>query len=146
VIGAIVDLVHADQPKAVQAAGGQLLGHDPRDDVGDGLPADPHQLRDLRLAHLLRQPRREVVEVARVARPSARPFDVLGQIAAARAVEPAQPALDHAPHAAEIQMPPALDAMILDLQAAGSAARTDRLLATQTRPSRSPPARRTPHP
>jgi len=55
-IGAVVDLVHADQPKAVQAAGGELLGDDPRDDVADGLPADPHQLRDLGLVHLLRQP------------------------------------------------------------------------------------------
>jgi len=56
---------------------------------------------------------------------------VLGQIAAARAVQPAQPALDHASHAASIQVPPALDAMVLDLQAASPAARTDRLFATQ---------------
>jgi len=45
------------------------------------LPADSHQPGELRLVHLLRQPRREVVEIAGVARPAARPLDVLGQIA-----------------------------------------------------------------
>ena len=57
---------------------------------------------------------------------------MLGQIAAARAIEPAQFALDHAPQPALIQMPPPLDAVILDLQPAGAAARTDRPLAAQT--------------
>jgi len=131
VISAVVDLVDADQPKAVEAAGGKLLGHDPHDDVADGLPPDPHQPGDLRLVHLLRQPRDQIIEVARVARAAACPLDVLGQIAAARAVQPAQPALDHASHAAGIQVPPALDAMVLDLQTASSAARADRQLATQ---------------
>ena len=73
----------------------------------------------------------QIVEVARVAHASARPLHVLGQIAAARAVEPSQPALDHAPQAAHVEMPPALDAVILDRQAARPAARADWLLATQ---------------
>ena len=131
VICAVADLVHADQLKAVQAAVGQLLGHDASHDIADRLPADPHQPRHLRLAHLLRQPRGQIVEVARVARSAARPLDHLGQITAARAVQPAQPALDLGPQAARVEMPPALDAMVLDLQAARAAARTDRLLATQ---------------
>ena len=71
-------------------------------------------------------------KVTRVAHAAARPLDRLGQITAARAVQPAQPTFDHAPHAAEIEMAPALDAMILDLQTAGSAARADRPPATQT--------------
>jgi hypothetical protein len=131
VIGTVAHLVHTDQLKAVQPAAGQLLGDDPREDVADRLPADPHQPRDLRLAHLLRQPRGEIIEVARVADAAARSLDVLGQLAAARTVEPAQLALDHTAQAARIEMPPALDAMILDRQAARSAARTDRLLAAQ---------------
>jgi hypothetical protein len=132
VIGAVAHLVDADQLKAVQPAGGELLGDDPLEDVADRLPADPHQSRDLRLVHLLRQPRGQIVEVAGVPRIAARPLDVLGQIAAARTVEPAQPALDPAPQAAHIEMSPALDAVILDLQPARPAARADRPLAAQT--------------
>jgi hypothetical protein len=41
----------------------QLLGDDPREYLPDGLPADPHQPGDLRLAHLLRQPRREILKI-----------------------------------------------------------------------------------
>ena len=130
-IGAIGDLVDADQLKPVEAAGGQLLGDDARDDVPDRLPADSHQPGDLRLVHLLRQPGDQVVEVARVARAAARPLHVLGQIAAARAVQPSEPAFDHAPHAAHVEMAPALGPVILDLQAARAAARAERLLAAQ---------------
>jgi len=131
VIGAVADFIDADQRQRVEPAGGQLVGHDPRDDLADRFPTDAHQPGDLRLVHLLRQPRREVVEVARVARPATRPLDMLGQIAAPLAVQPAQAALDHAPAAADIQMAPARDAVILDLQPAGAAARTQRLLAAQ---------------
>jgi hypothetical protein len=134
VIGAIVHLVHTDQLKPVQPAGGELLGDDPLEDVPDRLPADPHQPRDLRLVHLLRQPGAQIVEVAGVPRAASRPLDVLRQLAAARTVEPAQPALDHAPKTARIEMPPALDAMILDRQPARPAARADRLLAAQRDP------------
>ena len=66
VIGAVADLVHADEHERVQPAGGQLLSHDPRDDLADRLPADSHQPGELRLAHLLRQPR-VGVEPGRVA-------------------------------------------------------------------------------
>jgi hypothetical protein len=56
-----------------------------------------------------------MVEVAGV--PSAAPLDeVWLMITAAPALQPAQPALDHAAHAAQIEMPPALEAMILDLR------------------------------
>jgi hypothetical protein len=122
VIGAVADLVHADQLKPVQPAFVELVGHDPLEDLADRLPGDPHQPGDLRLAHLLRQPGGQVVEVARVARATAGPLHMLGQIAAARAVQPSEPALDHAPQTADIEMPPAPDAVILDLQAARSAA------------------------
>jgi len=131
VIGAVADLVHADELKPVQPAPVEPVGHDPLQDVADRLPGDPHQPRYLRLAHLLRQPRREILEIAGVARPAARPLHRLGQIAAVRAIQPSQLALDHAPHAAEIEMAPALDAMILDRQAAGSTTRTEPLLAAQ---------------
>jgi hypothetical protein len=108
VIGAVADLVHADQLEAVQPAGGQLLGDDTREDLPNGLPADPHQPGDLRLTHLLRQPRRQILEIAGVPRTRPCPRHVLVHIAAARAVQPPQPALDHAPQAAEIKMPPRL--------------------------------------
>ena len=130
-IGAIVDLIHADQRQAVQPAGGEFLGNDSREDVPDRLPADSHQLGELRLVHLLRQPRGEVVEVARVPGAASRPLDHLGQITAARAVQAPQPALDLAAHAAHVEMPPALGPVILDLQPARAAARAERLLAAQ---------------
>ena len=107
-IGAVAHLVGADQLEPVQPASGELLGDDPLKDVADRLPADPHQPRDLCLVHLLRQPRGQIVEVAAVARAAAGPLHVLGQIAAARAVQPSEPALDHAPQAAHVEMAPAL--------------------------------------
>jgi len=76
----------------------------------------------LRLIHLLRQPGGEVVEVARIAHAAARPLHVLGQIAAAWAVQASESALDHAPQAAHVEMAPALGPAILDLQAARPAA------------------------
>ena len=88
-IGAVANLIDADQLKPVQPAPVELLSDDSREDLPDRLPADPHQPGDPRLAHLLRQPRREIVEVARIARPAARPLNQLGQIAAARTVEAA---------------------------------------------------------
>jgi hypothetical protein len=48
-----------------------------------------------------------------------------------RAVEPSEPALDHAPRGAEIEMPPALGAVLLDLQATRAAARAQRSLGAQ---------------
>ena len=131
VIGAVAHLVAADQLEPVQPAGRQLLGDHPGHDLPDRLPADPHQLGHLRLVHLLCQPGGEIVKVAGVARTGAGPFDVLGQIAAAWAVQPSEPALDLAAHTADIQVPPTLHAMVLDLQAAGSAARADRPFAAQ---------------
>jgi hypothetical protein len=78
---------------------------------------------DRRLGHLLRQPSAEVLEVARVGRSGPRPLHRLRALATVRAAQPSQLALDEAPGGAEIQMPPALDAPVLDRQAACSAAR-----------------------
>ncbi len=130
-IGAVADFVHADQLEAVQPTVIELVGDDALEDLPDGLPADPHQPGDLRLAHLLRQPRREILEIAGVPRARPRPRHMLVHIAAARAVQPPEPALDHAPRGAEIQRPPALLAVLLDLQATRPAARADRLLGAQ---------------
>ena len=97
VIGAVADFVHADQLEAVQTAGGEPLGDDPRKDVPDGLPADPHQPGDLRLADLLRQPGREILEIASVPRARSRPRHRLVHVAATRAIQPSEPALNNAP-------------------------------------------------
>ncbi len=130
-IGAVADFVAADQLEAVQAAGGQLLGHDPREDLPDRLPPDPHQPRDLRVAHLLRQPRRQILEIAGVSSARPRPRHRLVQIAAAGAIQPSEPALDHAPQATKVKIPPRLRALLLELQAARAAARADRLVGSQ---------------
>lgn len=92
-IGAVADFVHAEQLEAVKPAGGQLLSDDPLEDVAEGQPADPHQLGDLRLAHLLRQPRREILEIAGVPRARPRPRHRLVHLAAAGAIQPSEPAL-----------------------------------------------------
>ena len=109
----------------------ELVGDDPREDRADRAPRDPQQPLDLRLAHLLRQPRGEIFEVARVARARPGPRHRLVHVPAARAVQASEPALDHAPQAAEIQRPPALLTMLLDLQPARATARADRLLRAQ---------------
>ena len=105
----------------------ELVGNDPREDRADRAPRDPQQPLNLRLAHLLRQPRGEIFEVARVARARPGPPHPLVHIPAARAVQASEPALDHAAQGAEIQRPPALVAMLLDLQPARATARADRL-------------------
>jgi hypothetical protein len=123
VIGAVAHLVNTDEHKPIQPACIEPVGDDPLEDLPGRLPSDPHQPRDLRLAHLLRQPGGEILEVARIPRSTAGPLDMLGQIAAARAVQAAEPALDYAPQAAHIEMPPALDTVILDRKAARAATR-----------------------
>ena len=131
VLGAIGDLVDANEHQSVQAVAVKRVGDDPREDRADRAPRDPQQPLDLRLAHLLRQPRGESFEVERVPRPRPGPRHRLVHIAAGRAVQPSEPTLDHAPQAAEIQRPPALLTMLLDLKAARAAARADRFLGAQ---------------
>ena len=131
VLGAIGDLVYADEHQSVQAVAVKRVGDDPREDRADRAPRDPQQPLDLRLAHLLRQPRGESFEVERVPRPRPGPRHRLVHVAAAGAIQTSEPALDHAPHAADIQRPPALEAMLFDLQPARATARADRLLRAQ---------------
>ena len=121
---AIADLVDADRDQALEAALVELVGDDPLDDPPDGVPADPQQPGDRRLGHLLRQPRHHVLEVAGVMRAGPSPRHRLQMHAAVRAAQPPQLALDHAPAGAEIQVPPALDAPVVDLAAAGRSARS----------------------
>ena len=113
---AVADLVDADRDQPLQPALVEVVGDDALDDPPDRVPADPQQPGDRRLGHLLRQPRDDVFEVARVVRAGPRPRDRLELHAAVRAAQPAQLALDHAPARAEIQMAPALDAPVVDLQ------------------------------
>ncbi len=51
----------ATNAKPVQAVAVELVSHDPREDRADRAPRDPQQPLDLRLAHLLRQPRGEIL-------------------------------------------------------------------------------------
>jgi hypothetical protein len=102
--------------------------HDPTDRV----PRDPQQARDRLLGHLLRQPRRHVFEVARVARTAAGPGHGLIARAAVSAPQAAQLALDQAARAAEIEMAPALCAPAVDGAAELPATRADPAPAAQT--------------
>jgi hypothetical protein len=127
-LGGIADLVHADHHQPVKAPAVELVGHDAGEDLADRAPADPHQLGDRRLGHLLRKERHNILEVARVRRARPRPWHRLVDIAAARAVQPSQQALDVAAASGEIELPPALVAVLLDRKAASSTTRADRPL------------------
>ena len=122
-IGAVADLVDAEHHQPVQPAAIELVSDDALEDLADRPPADPHQPGQRRLGHLLRQERHDVLEVARVGGPGARPRHRLEQIAATRTAQAPQLALDKAARGAEIEMPPALHAPVLDLQADRAAAR-----------------------
>jgi hypothetical protein len=121
------------QTKALEAALVEVLGGDALDDPPDGVPADPQQPGDRRLGHLLRQPGHHVLEVARVARARARPRHRLQLDAAGPAAQQPQLAFDDAAAGAEIEMTPALDAAVVDLQVAAGlpAARADAPAAAQ---------------
>src|SRR5215208_3168734 len=82
----------------------------------DRVPADPEQAADRRAGHLLRQPRDDVLEVARVMRARTRPRDRLHPHPAGAAAQQPQLALDHAAIGAEIQVPPALETPVVDLE------------------------------
>ena len=127
VIGAVADLVHTDLNQPVQPALVELVGDDPLEDLPNRLPRNPHQPPDRGLVHLLGQERGHVLKVPRVRRARSRPRHHLVHVAARRAVQASEPALDRAPDGAEIQMPPALGSMLLDLQPARPTARAHRL-------------------
>ena len=127
-IGAIADLVHADHHQPIETVAVELVGDHAREDLADRPPPDPQQLGQRRLGHLLGQERDDILEVARVRRAGPGPRHRLVNIAAVRAVQSPQLALDVAATGAEIQMPPALGAVLLDQQAACAAARARRPL------------------
>jgi hypothetical protein len=101
---AVADLVHADGDQAGQPALVEVVGDDARNDPSDGVPADPQQAGDRRLGHLLRQPRHDILQVARVLGARPRPRHRLQVHAAVAAAQPPQLALDHATVGAEVQM------------------------------------------
>ena len=116
VMASVADLVDADADEPLEPALVQVIGDDARDDRADRVPADPQQPRDRRERHLLRQPRDDVLEVARVRRARPGPRDGLQPHTARPASEAAQLALDPAATRSEIEMAPALDAPVMDLQ------------------------------
>jgi hypothetical protein len=87
-------------------------------DRADRVPADPQQAADRRERHLVGQPGHDVFEVAGVRRARTRPRDRLEPDAAIPAPEPAQLALDPAATRPQIEVAPALDAPVVDLQLA----------------------------
>ena len=121
------DLIDADRDQPVEAALVEVFSDDALDDLPDARPADSHQRGDLALGHLLAKPRHDILEVTGMRRAGRGPRHCLQMHAAVTAAQPAQLALDHAVAATEIQVAPALQTPVMDLQArAGlSAARTD---------------------
>jgi hypothetical protein len=111
----IGDLVAADRDQPIQAAVVEVIGDDTLDDRRDGVPADPEQLGDRGLGHLLREPCDDVFEVAGVMGARPRPRHRLGpHNTAVRAAQQAQLALDDTARRAEVQVAPALDAPVAD--------------------------------
>src|SRR5215216_1540385 len=119
VMAAIGDLVDADRDEPLEAALIEPVGDDALDDRADRVPPDPEQPRDRRERHLLGQPRDQILKVARVCGADPRPWDGLQAHAAVRASESSQLALDRAAAGAEIEVPPALDPAVMDLQRPG---------------------------
>ena len=114
---AVGDLVHADRDEAIEAALVEPVDDDAFDDPPDGVPRDPQQPGDRRLGHLLRQPRDDVLEVARVRGARPRPWHRLqAHGATVAAAQPPQFGLNDAAAGAEVEMPPAFDAAVVDLQ------------------------------
>src|SRR6266498_2096137 len=95
------DLVDRDLKQIAQPVGLiEMLAADTLDDPPDRLPVDAYQPGDRRLVGLRRQPRDEVVEVARKARAMTRERDALDVHAVLRAAQLTQPRADlKPPHA-----------------------------------------------
>ena len=128
---AVADLVDADRDQTAQAPLVEVVFDDALDDPPDGVPADPQQAGDRCLGHLLREPRHDVLEVEGVLSIGPRPGHPLEVHAAVAAAQPAQLALDHAAVGAEVEMTPALQPPVVDLEPPAG------LPATRTHP---PPA------
>jgi hypothetical protein len=134
VMAAVGDLVDADADQALEPALVEMVGDDALDDPPDGVPADPQQPADRRAGHLLGQPGDDVLEVARVRGAGARPRHRLQANAAVAAAQAPQLALDDAAAGAEIEVAPALDPSVVDLElpAGLPAARADAPATAQT--------------
>src|SRR5215218_1736992 len=118
-MAAVADLVDADRHQPFEPGLVEVIGDDSGDDRADRVPADPQQASDRCERHLLRQPRHDVLEVARVRRTGTRPRHGLQAHAAVPTSKTSQLGLNDAPTGAEIEMPPALDAAVMHLEAAG---------------------------
>jgi hypothetical protein len=133
------DLVDADADQFLEPALVEVVSHDALDDLADRAPTDAQQPRDRRLGHLLRQPRDDVFEVARVRRSGPRPRHRLQAHAAIAATQPAQLALDDAAVRAQVQVPPALQSPVVDLKTpALTALRADAPAPAQPHPHEHP--------
>ena len=100
------DLVDRDLKQLAEPVLADVLVGDTLDDPPDRLPVDPRQPAGRRLVGLGRQPRHEVVEVAREARAVAGERDALDVHAVLRTAQPPQPGADLQAPDPEIQMPP----------------------------------------
>ncbi len=84
-----------------------MLGHDPPDDGGDGLPAGAQQPGDGGLVGVLAEPGDDVFEVAGVAGPRSGPVHRLGaDPVATGAVQTADLGLEEQLRRRQVQMPP----------------------------------------
>ena len=127
------DLVDRDLKQIAEPVGVDQLAADALDDAPDRLPVDPDQPRDRHLVGLGRQPRDEVIEVARAARSMTRERDALDVHAVLGTTQLTQPRANLQPPDAEIQMPPDRLVILHALTRAGRelAQRADQPLAPQ---------------
>lgn len=101
------DLVDRDLKEFLEPVGAvEMLIADALDDPPDGLPVDPHQPADRGLVGPGRQPRDELLEVAREASAVAGERDALHQRPVLGTAQPPQPSADLQPPDPQVQMPP----------------------------------------
>src|SRR5215207_2795207 len=115
-MAAVADLVDADADQALEPALVEVIGDHTGDEPPDRVPADPQQPADRGAGHLLGQPRDDVLEVARVRRAGPRPRHRLQVNAAVAAAQAPQLALDDAAAGAEVEVAPALDPSVVELE------------------------------
>jgi len=109
----VADLINADGDEPLQTALVEVVGQHAFDDATDRVPGDAQKPGDRGLGHLLGQPGHHILEVAGVARAVACPRHRLELRAAVKTPHATQVAFDKAPLAAQIEMPPALEAVIV---------------------------------